>query len=58
MNSASSRPARSTSRRQTVSTGVCMNLTGMPTRAQGTPSRLTWMRQASVPLSAGMGSTW
>ena len=58
MNSVSSRAVRSMSRRQTVSTGECIERTGMLRRPQGTPEWLTWMAHASVPLGPGRGSTW
>ena len=58
MNSARSFAVRSMSLRQTVSTGVCMERTGMPRRPQGTPDLLTWMAQASVPLAPAITSVW
>ena len=58
MNSASSRPVRSMSRSDTVSTGVCMERSGMPSRPLGMPDRATWMAHASVPDMPGTGSTW
>src|SRR5690606_23663364 len=54
MNAAISRPARETSRKSNTSDGVCMLRIGMPISAVGTPARLTWMAQASVPLFPGM----